>query len=46
MDKYYLQVNAVNIITIFVMWLIGVAAIGLISAAVRGKFSSSSGEQS
>jgi TM2 domain-containing membrane protein YozV len=34
-DKFYLQLNAVNIITVTLMWLIGFALIGFISAYIR-----------
>jgi len=36
MEKFYLQVNIVNIITITLMWLVGFAAFGFMSALVRG----------
>jgi TM2 domain-containing membrane protein YozV len=36
MEKFYLQVNIVNIITITLMWMIGFAVFGFLSAAVRG----------
>lgn len=39
MDKFYLQVNAVNIITITLMAFVGFAAVGFLSALIRGKFS-------
>lgn len=36
MEKFYLQVNIVNIITITLMWLVGFAIFGFLSAIVRG----------
>jgi TM2 domain-containing membrane protein YozV len=43
-DKFYLQLNLVNIITIFLMWLIVAVVIGFVVTAVskRGDNTASS----
>lgn len=45
MDKFYLQLNAVNIITITLMWIVGAVLIGFVSAAVRSKTSGGNSDE-
>jgi len=42
-DKFYLQLNLVNIITIFLMWLIVAVVLGLLMTAFTKKSDAANG---